>query len=105
MGDEDDRHVQLTPQLQQIVVEAEARDLVEGRERLIHQQDVWIGHQRPRRDTRIFMPPDNSRGNASANSDRPTCASASPTRWSASAAAMPASFNGSRTLSRTRAHG
>ena len=37
-------------------------------------------------ETRIFMPPDNSRGKALANSASPTCASALPTRASASAA-------------------
>ena len=48
MGDEDDGLVQIAPQLQQIVVEPEARDLVERGERLVHQQDIGIGDQRAR---------------------------------------------------------
>ena len=38
----------LAPQREQIVVEPEAGDLVERRERFIHQQDVGIGDQRAR---------------------------------------------------------
>ena len=48
MGDEDDRLAQLAPQREQIVVEAEARDLVERRERLVHQKNIRIGDERPR---------------------------------------------------------
>jgi hypothetical protein len=48
VGDEDHGLVQLAPQRQQVVVEAEAGDLVECRERLVHQQDVGIGDQRAR---------------------------------------------------------
>ena len=48
MGDEDDGLLQVAPQLQQVVVEPKARDLVERRERLVHQQNVRIGDERAR---------------------------------------------------------
>jgi hypothetical protein len=48
MGDEDDGLAQIAPQRQQIVIEPKPRDLVERRERLVHQQDVRIDDQRPR---------------------------------------------------------
>ena len=48
MGDEDHRAAQLLPQRQQIVVELEAGDLVERGERLVHQQQLRLGHQRAR---------------------------------------------------------
>ena len=48
MGDEDDGLAQVAPQRQQIVVEPEAGDLVERRERLVHQQNIGIGDQRAR---------------------------------------------------------
>ncbi|MGY4500280.1 hypothetical protein ACVWYH_004211 [Bradyrhizobium sp. GM24.11] len=56
-------------------------------------------------DTRIFMPPDNSRGKASAKSARPTLTSASSTRARPSAFGTPPSFNGNRTFSRTLVQG
>ena len=46
MGDEDDGLAQVAPQREQIVVEPEARDLVERGERLVHQENVGIGDQR-----------------------------------------------------------
>ena len=105
MGDEDDGLVQLAPQIKQIVVEPKARDLVERRERLVQQRISGSVTSARASETRIFMPPDNSRGYASANSDRPTCASASSMRLSASAAGACESFSGRRTFSRTLAHG
>ena len=48
MGDEDDGLLQIAPQREQIVVEAEARDLVERCERLVHQEDIRIGDERAR---------------------------------------------------------
>ena len=48
MGDEDDGLVQLAPQLEQIVVEPKARDLVERRERLVQQQNIRVGDERAR---------------------------------------------------------
>jgi hypothetical protein len=56
-------------------------------------------------DTRICMPPDSARGSAPANWSRPTSDSASATRSSASARAMPVRSSGSRTLACTLAHG
>ena len=46
MGDEHRREAVLPPQAQQVVVEAVARDLVEGREGLVHEQDARPCHQR-----------------------------------------------------------
>ncbi|MNT26164.1 hypothetical protein D3C72_1617220 [compost metagenome] len=61
---------------------------------------------RPRAiDTRICMPPDSARGSAVANLDRPTSASASVTRASASARGKPARSSGRRTLVCTLAQG
>jgi len=105
MRDEDDGLAQIAPQREQIVVQPKTGDLVEGGERLIHQQDIRIGDQCARQRTRIFMPPDNSRGKASANSVNPTCVNASAMRAFASVAGACASFNGNRTFSRTLAHG
>ena len=48
MGDEDDGLAKAAPQREQIVIEAELRDLIERRERLIHQEDVGIGDERAR---------------------------------------------------------
>ena len=48
MGDEHRREAVLPPQRQQVVVEPVARDLVERRERLVHQQDLRLRHQRAR---------------------------------------------------------
>ena len=48
MGDEHHRGAQRLPDLQQIVVELEARDLVERGERLVHQQQRRLGDQRTR---------------------------------------------------------
>jgi hypothetical protein len=56
-------------------------------------------------DTRICMPPDNSRGRLLPNFSRPTKASASVTRASASARGTPAKSSGKRTLAFTRAQG
>ena len=61
---------------------------------------------RPRAiDTRICMPPDSARGKAWANLSRPTSASASATRASASARGTPARSSGRRTLVCTLAQG
>ena len=51
------------PEPEQIVVELEAGDLVERGERLVHQKQA-SGRVTSARamETRIFMPPDNSRG-------------------------------------------
>ena len=46
MGDEHDRGAKRLPHLQEIVVELEARDLVERGERLVHQQQRRLGDQR-----------------------------------------------------------
>ena len=62
MGDEHHRSADALPHLQQIVVELEARDLVERGERLVHQQELGSVTSARAIDTRIFMPPDNSRG-------------------------------------------
>ena len=48
MGDEHDRGAQRLPHLQEIVVELEARDLVERGERLVHQKQRRLGDQRAR---------------------------------------------------------
>ena len=48
MGDEDHGLAHRSPQLQQIVVELEAGDLVERGERLVHQQQLRLRHQRAR---------------------------------------------------------
>src|SRR5215469_5718743 len=48
VGDEDDGLAQQLPERQQVVVEAKARDLVERGERLVHQQELRLGHQRAR---------------------------------------------------------
>ena len=48
MGDEDHGRAASLPQRQQIVVEPEAGDLVERGERLVHQQQLRLGHQRAR---------------------------------------------------------
>src|SRR3982751_5868598 len=38
----------IAPEADELVAEVVARDLVESRERLIHQQHVWVGHERAR---------------------------------------------------------
>src|SRR6266700_8102447 len=48
MGNEDDRLAQRLPERQQVVVEAKARDFVERRKRLVHQQELRLGDQRAR---------------------------------------------------------
>src|SRR4051794_112446 len=48
MRDEDDGLAEPAPQREQIIVEAEARDFVERRERLIHQEDIRVGDERTR---------------------------------------------------------
>ena len=62
MGDEHHGLAQRLPERQQVVVEAEAGDLVERRERLVHQQELGSVTSARAIDTRIFMPPDSSRG-------------------------------------------
>jgi hypothetical protein len=49
MGDEHDRVADRAPQRNEVVIELEARDLVERRERLIHQQQGRVGDE-PARD-------------------------------------------------------
>ncbi len=106
MGDEDDGLAQVAPQRQQIVVEAKAGDLVQRRERLVHQQDVRVGDQRARQR----QPASSCRRTIRADRRRrirqdPTRFNAASTRPSASAAGTCASFSGSRTFSRTLVHG
>ena len=48
MGDEHDGRARCLPDLQQIVVELEPRDLVERGERLIHQEKLRLGDERAR---------------------------------------------------------
>ena len=48
MRDEDDRDAGRRPDSQQLLVEVVARDLVEGAERLVHQQNRRARHQRAR---------------------------------------------------------
>jgi hypothetical protein len=48
MRDENHGAAQLLPHLQQIVVELEAVDLIKRGEGLVHQQQLRLGHQRPR---------------------------------------------------------
>ncbi len=61
---------------------------------------------RPRAiETRIFIPPDNSRGTAFSKPVRLTCASTSLTCGVASARETPCSLSGSQTFSNTVAHG
>ena len=48
VGDEHHGRAQRPPQRQQILVELEARDLVERGERLVHQQNLRLGDQRAR---------------------------------------------------------
>ncbi len=47
MGDEDDGAAELSPDLQEVVVQLEAGDLVERGEGLVHQQQARLGDQRP----------------------------------------------------------
>src|SRR6218665_2677692 len=56
-------------------------------------------------DTRIFIPPESSRGYTSAKRERPTISSACRTPGAAASRRMPASLSGSRTLSNTLAQG
>src|SRR6266851_5874341 len=46
MGDEDDRGLGLLPEAEQFFLQRLARDLVERRERLVHQQDFWPERER-----------------------------------------------------------
>ena len=62
MGHEHDGPAQLVLQAQEVVVELEARDLVERGERLVHQQQAGLGTSARAIETRIFMPPESSRG-------------------------------------------
>ena len=48
----------LGPQRQQLVLHQLARLDVERRERLVHQEDVGVEHQRLRQARRLRMPPD-----------------------------------------------
>src|SRR5262249_43537978 len=48
MADEDDGLAQRTPEREQVVVEAKAGDLVERGKRLVHQQELRLGHERAR---------------------------------------------------------
>src|ERR1700737_447959 len=41
MGDEDDRSLGLRPETEQFFLQGLACDLIERRERLVHQQDFW----------------------------------------------------------------
>jgi len=45
MRDEDHCAAQRVPNHQEIVVELETSNLVESGERLVHQQQLWLGHQ------------------------------------------------------------
>ena len=56
-------------------------------------------------DTRIFIPPESSRGKASRKPERPTCSSAAATRFSRASCGTPASSSGSATLCATVLHG
>ncbi len=105
MGDEDDGLAQLAPQIKQIVVEPEARDLVERRERLVQQQNIRIGNERARQRDPHLHAAGQFAGIGIGNSARPTWASASSMRLSASVAGACESFSGRRTFSRTLAHG
>src|SRR5215212_1489056 len=48
VGDEDDRPVGERTQAEQLAVQPLAGDLVEGAERLVHQEQAWVSGQRPR---------------------------------------------------------
>jgi hypothetical protein len=62
MSDEHYRLAKALPQRQQVVVELEACDLVERRKRLIHERSMDSVTSARAIETRIFMPPDSSRG-------------------------------------------
>src|SRR5262245_2662423 len=47
MSHEEDRCAGLPPDPEQLLVEAVPRDLVERSERLVHQQDSWLGDESP----------------------------------------------------------
>src|SRR5690606_6540212 len=48
VGDEDGRELLAGPQVDKIVVELLAREFVERGEGLVHQEDRWLGDERPR---------------------------------------------------------
>src|SRR5262245_21831530 len=47
MGDEDDRPAELSPESEQVVVEAEAGDLVEGGKGFVEEKEVWPAVEGP----------------------------------------------------------
>ena len=105
MGDEHHGLAQLSPQRQEIAVEPEAGDLVERRERLVHQQHLRLGDQRARdRHPHLHAAGQFARiglreiGEADARSAASMRPALRPRR-------RRASRNGSRTLPRTVAHG
>ena len=48
MGDEHDRLAGHVPQAQELLVQHVAHDLVEGAERLVHEQEIGVERERPR---------------------------------------------------------
>ena len=106
MGDEDHRALEHAPKRQQVVVEPEAGDLVERGERLVHQQQPRLGHQRARdRDAHLHAAGQFARiGRREIGKTDARRAPAPPPRafWSRRRAA---SRSGSRTFCATFAHG
>jgi hypothetical protein len=56
MGDEHHGLAEHAPERQEVVVEPEARDLIERRERLVHQEETWLGDERARDRGAHFHP-------------------------------------------------
>ncbi len=56
VGDEHDREAELGMQPQELLLQAVAGDRVDGTERLVHEQDRWVGGQRPRHAHPLPLP-------------------------------------------------
>ena len=63
MGDEDDRLLGLLPEPEELFVEMVAGDLVQGAERLVHQQKPGSNDSARAIETRCCMPPESCQGN------------------------------------------
>ena len=57
MGHENSRFAQSIAELQKLPLQVEPRHRIQGAERLVEQQQRWIGGQRPRHADALALPP------------------------------------------------
>ena len=92
VGDEDDGLPRLSPQLQKLLVQMVADDLVERAERLVHEQQLGSKHSARAIETRCCIPPESCQGNCFSKPCRLTSARYSPARAFRSSAEKPIDF-------------